>query len=121
MLRDTLPSRLREFRKAANLTTAEVGKKIGKSDRTISAWENGRGQPDADLLLKLCEIYGIKSLSELVGEDSPFPVLSPDELRLLSLYREMNKQGRDYLLQTADMVSQIYKKFSNIPNVEDVG
>lgn len=95
MLRDTLPARLREFRKKANLTTADVGRMIGKSDRTVSAWENGRGQPDADMLLQLCAIYGIKSLSELVGENSSLPALSTEELRLLSLFDDLNEEGRE--------------------------
>lgn len=112
MLRDTLPARLREFRKKANLTTADVGKMIGKSDRTVSAWENGRGQPDADMLLQLCAIYGIESLSELVGENPSLPALSAEELRLLSLFDDLNEEGREKVFAYINDLSMtgIYKK-----------
>lgn len=112
MLRDTLPARLREFRKKANLTTADVGRMIGKSDRTVSAWENGRGQPDADMLLQLCAIYGIESLSELVGENSSLPTLSTEELRLLSLFDDLNEEGREKVFAYINdlNLTGIYKK-----------
>lgn len=113
MLRDTLPARLREFRKKANLTTADVGKMIGKSDRTVSAWENGRGQPDADMLLRLCDIYGIKSLSELVGEAPALPALTSEELRLLSVFDELNPEGREKVFAYINDLSLtgLYKKY----------
>lgn len=117
MLRDTLPARLREFRKKANLTTADVGKMIGKSDRTVSAWENGRGQPDADMLLRLCSIYGIESLSELVGENMSLPSLSTEELRLLSLFDDLNEEGREKVFSYINdlNLTGIYKK--NDPSI----
>lgn len=112
MLRYTLPARLREFRKKANLTTADVGRMIGKSDRTVSAWENGRGQPDVDMLLQLCAIYGIESLSELVGENSSLPTLSTEELRLLSLFDDLNEEGREKVFTYINdlNLTGIYKK-----------
>ena len=54
MIREELPVKLKEARINASLTIQIVGELIGKSAKTVSAWENGRGQPDADTLLKLC-------------------------------------------------------------------
>lgn len=104
------------------MTTADVGARIGKSDRTVNAWENGRGQPDADTLLALCDIYGINSISELLGDASDKAVYSllPDEEQLISFYRSLNQQGKEYLLQTAHLAAQVYKKSSDIPGVEVV-
>lgn len=120
MIRDTLPARLKEFRKARQLTTRQVGDMIGKSDRTISAWENGRGQPDADNLLALCKIYGISNLSELVGDEVKSVSLSQDEAQLLSYYRELNTQGKQYIMQTIEMAKQVYKKINgNFSNMEN--
>lgn len=54
------------------MTTIEVGKLVGKSDRTVSAWENNRGQPDAEMLMKLCDIYHVDNiLKEFMPEDEP--------------------------------------------------
>lgn len=54
-----LAKRLREIRRSRNENVDEVGKAVSKSGKTISAWEVGRGQPDADSLMKLCEHFGV--------------------------------------------------------------
>lgn len=88
MIRMTLAARLKYYRKAAGLTAAEVGAKIGKSEKTVSAWECGRGQPDADMLLSICKIYGIKSIAELFGEEPPREIAATrHELAVLDAYR----------------------------------
>ena len=59
-VREVMAKRLKNLREAAGLTAQEVGDKVGKSAKTIYAWENGRGQPDADLLIKLSKSYNAK-------------------------------------------------------------
>ncbi len=54
------------YRKAANLTQAELAEKINYSDKSVSKWESGNGVPDIYILLKLAEIFGV-TLDELVG------------------------------------------------------
>ena len=41
---------LKQYRERAGLTIREAGKLLGKSNQTVSAWEQGRGQPDPDCL-----------------------------------------------------------------------
>jgi repressor LexA len=65
-VRDQMACKLREFRKASGLSVDEVGSKIGKSGKTISAWEVGHGQPGADLLIQLCGVYGVH-ISDFYG------------------------------------------------------
>jgi len=55
------------YRKAANLTQAELAEKINYSDKSVSKWESGNGVPDVYILLKLAEIFKV-TLDELVGE-----------------------------------------------------
>lgn len=114
MIREKLAARLRLFREAAGLTIYEVGEKVGKSGKTVSAWENGRGQPDADMLLTLCDIYGIQSISELYGM-SPVDSLSPEETKILNLYRSFNDEGKEQLVKYADYLDSQpeYKKCSS--------
>ncbi len=57
--REYLAKKLREIRRFHNENVDEVGKAVSKSGKTISAWEVGRGQPDADSLMKLCEHFGV--------------------------------------------------------------
>lgn len=55
------------YRKAANLTQAELAQKINYSDKSVSKWESGNGVPDIYILLKLAELYGI-TVNDLVTE-----------------------------------------------------
>lgn len=102
-IRKSLAGKLREFRLRAGLTTKEVGEKIGKSAKTVSGWEHERGQPDADMLFRLCEIYQIESIAEFYPDEQPIQqdILSPIEKELISLFRSMNDDGRKMLLNTA--------------------
>ena len=54
--RTYMAARIREIRKARDLSTEELGARIGKSSKTIQAWERGLGQPDADKLVELCHV-----------------------------------------------------------------
>lgn len=119
MVRMTLATKLKDFRIQAGLTINDVGEKIGKSGKTVSAWECGRGQPDADMLLTLCELYGVGSIAEFYGEPLPSLALSEAEKRLLAMFRELNPQGQDYIFQTLGMATQVYKKRDCIPNMEE--
>lgn len=59
-IRRHLAKKLKLLRKAKNLNVDQVGAAIGKSGKTISAWEVGRGEPDADELIKLCKLFDAK-------------------------------------------------------------
>ena len=97
MIRDELAMRLKYFRELNNMTVYQVGEAVGKSGKTISAWETGRGQPDADMLINLCRLYHIRSIADLYGEEAP--TLSNDECKLLELYRTLNDDGKSKLLE----------------------
>lgn len=65
-VRMQIASKLKSFRKEAGLNVDQVGAKLGKSGKTISAWEVGRGQPDGDQLIILCRLFG-KKISDFYG------------------------------------------------------
>lgn len=99
MIREQLAARLKFFREQVGMTIYEVGEKIGKSGKTVSAWECGRGQPDADMLLTLCDLYKIESIGALYGEASSAPApLSSDELRIIEAFRCFNAEGQEKVL-----------------------
>lgn len=59
-IREVMANKLREARNAKGLTAAEVGSQVGKSAKAIYSWESGQGQPDADMLIALSRLYGLK-------------------------------------------------------------
>ena len=67
MSRAFIAQKLKELRQKSGLTADEVGKKTGKSGKTVNAWENNRGQPDAEILIALCDIYEVDDILELLG------------------------------------------------------
>ncbi len=62
---------------------------VGKSGKTVNAWENNRGQPDAEILMKLCDIYNVGDiLAEFRDESSEAPfALSEKEKTVILAYR----------------------------------
>ena len=62
MSREFIAQKLKELRKKSGLTADEVGKLINKSGKTVNAWENNHGQPDAEILIALCDIYKVDDI-----------------------------------------------------------
>lgn len=59
-IREVMANKLREARNAKGLMAAEVGSQVGKSAKAVYSWESGQGQPDADMLIELSRLYGLK-------------------------------------------------------------
>ena len=57
---------LAELRKEHNFTQAELGEKLGVSNKTISRWETGTYMPPVEMLAELSEIYGL-TINELIS------------------------------------------------------
>lgn len=98
MVRMTLATKLKEFRIQAGLTINDVGDRIGKSGKTVSAWECGRGQPDADMLLLLCDLYGVGSIAEFYGEAAPASALSKQEADILMKFNSIDPAAQARIL-----------------------
>ncbi len=114
-IRMALAGKLQRFRKQAGLTTAEVGDKVGKSAKTVSGWEHGRGQPDADTLFLLCELFGIRNIAEFYTDGAMLDssVLSNEETELLQAFRKLNKEGQSKMVDYADDLVRSGKYIKN--------
>lgn len=89
MSRETIAKALKRLREQSGLTADQVGAMVGKSGKTVNAWENNRGQPDAETLMQLCDIYNVGDiLQEFRDEPSKSPfALSEKEKALVLAYR----------------------------------
>lgn len=58
-----------KLRQKAGMTQAELGAKINYSDKSVSKWERGEALPDAYVLMRLAEIYGL-TVNDLLHDDS---------------------------------------------------
>ena len=68
-LKLVVASNLIKLRQGAGMTQAELGEKLNYSDKTVSKWERGESIPDAYVLLRLAEIYGL-TVNDLLRDDS---------------------------------------------------
>ena len=89
MSREIIAKSLKRLREQSGLTADQVGALVGKSGKTVNAWENNRGQPDAEMLMKLCDIYNVSDiLSEFRESESEAPfALSEHEKAVVIAYR----------------------------------
>ena len=89
MSRATIAHALKRLREKSGLTANQVGEMLGKSGKTVNAWENNRGQPDAEMLIKLCDIYNVENIIDQFRDDSEkeFFTVSEKEKKLVLAYR----------------------------------
>lgn len=118
MSKEYIAAVLKKLRTNSGLTADEVGKIIGKSGKTVNAWENGRGQPDAEILIKLCSIYKVENiLAEFDEENYIKKALEPItalEQELLCYFNKLNTNGQTEEIKRLKEMSQLnqYKKSS---------
>lgn len=63
-------------RKEKNMTQRQLADALGISDKTVSKWECGKGLPEVQFMIPLCDMLGI-SVNELLSGEK----LSGDEYR----------------------------------------
>ena len=115
--------RLKALRKQRNLTQEQLASIIGVERSSIGKYESkARIIPSDDVKYRIAEFFGV-SVDYLMGyTDNPFTstaesTLTDVEIKLLQDFRSLNKQGREYILQTMAMAVSIYKNGS-VPNLE---
>lgn len=97
-------NRIRELRKAKNLTQGDLAKMLNTTTSNVSGWECGKWQPDNDTLIKLAEIYNV-SIDYLLGREEITEEeraagasatkkisITPIEDEMLYLFREVGKR-----------------------------
>ena len=87
MTRKEIGTTLRKLRKRAGMKPEEVGALVGLSGKAIQNYEAGTRSPDAELFLRLCDIYKVTDvMAEFYGRTSSVS-LSQHEIDLVKAYR----------------------------------
>lgn len=117
-VKEEIAKNLFYYRKKAGYTQKEFAAKLGVKNTAVSNWESGNNSIDIETLFAACEIFGI-TLNDMYGKYSaPASDLSDDESNLLSMYRTLNNQGKEYILQTLTMAAQVYIKSDRASDLE---
>ncbi len=74
---------------------------LGIRQSTFSAWETGRSEPSADMLLKLCKLYKVSDVFSAFGydgynEDGSI-CLNMNEIDMVEKYRKLDLHGQSLI------------------------
>ena len=58
-----LGKNIQQLRKSIGLTQSELAKKIGVSGSAVGMYEQGRREPDNDIMIRLCTFWRKQRLS----------------------------------------------------------
>lgn len=108
MTRSTIAEVLKDHRKSMHLSATEVAGRLSTygvdiSPKSLYSYETGHRQPDAETLMALCEIYGIKDVLTTFGYKKEEPAdVSADELTeneriFMSLPPELRQEALRYM------------------------
>lgn len=59
-IRQLIGINISELRKSKKMTQADLASQLNYSDKAISRWEKGDTLPDIDVLLRICDIFGVQ-------------------------------------------------------------
>ena len=115
----TFGERIRIARENKGLLQSELAASVGvKSSAVISNWEQNINKPDAEKMIKLCQILGVSPawLLDYYGAED----INAIEHDLLFGFRELNDEGQRIALDTVHglIASGRYQKASS-PAVGD--
>lgn len=99
-VRRRIADNIKKFRLEKDLSVEDIGNAIGKSGKTVSAWEVGRGQPDADTMIRLCRLFDV-DIADFYGESGDLAPISNDERDLVDTYRDLTSPHKHVLLAVA--------------------
>lgn len=122
---------LRESRVNAKMSVEQVsniltGCGYKASQKTVYSWENGNSRPDIEILMKLCDIYGIKDILRTFGyngynEDGSIQ-LNLKEIEHIEKYRSLDPYGQEtvsYILdRECERVASLQKQEGRIRELE---
>lgn len=109
-MRDTLGARLNRIRADRGMNQVEVAEATGLGRSFLSMLENDKKEPGLANLLALADFYDVSvdylvcrspspARHAVLDPDKPSQVIDdPDELAIISLWREMNQEQRGAML-----------------------
>lgn len=90
-------NRIRDLRTATGWTQAQLGEKLNVGNTAISQYESEARQLDPATIHTLCDLFGCTSDYLLGRTQTPQPVLTDRQLRLLEAYDAADPRDRDFI------------------------
>lgn len=114
-MKTNIGSKIKELRNNSGMTQSELAKKLGISPSAVGMYEQGRREPDNDMVLKLCGVFGI-SADCLLGNSENDPNIKKeisevfDEFtRMLSMQQGLMFDGEPLCDEDRSMIVDAIK------------
>ncbi len=110
--------KFKELRKSRNLSQQQLADYLHTSKSSVNMYERGEREPGLEMLETIADYFNV-DMDYLMGKSeianqALSSVLLPNanEQELLTIYRNVNEDGQDYIMQTARMVegTERYRK-----------
>ena len=102
-------AKFEELLRVKGVSTYKVSKATGIASATFTDWKKGTYEPKKEKIEKIAEYFDVPlSYFYETGEDET----TSDEKQLLSLYRELNDEGKELLIDYAGMLQKKYTEDS---------
>lgn len=69
-IKENFAANLIKYRKAAEITQAELAEKINYSDKAVSKWERAESIPDLSVVKSIADLFGV-TVDALIAENTP--------------------------------------------------
>lgn len=83
-----MENRIKILREQHGMKQRELAEELGISQNTLSTWETGRYEPDAEMLKRIASVFNV-SVDYLLGGDPPWSNMRGDQLDFLGVIRLM--------------------------------
>ena len=90
-------NRIRDLRTAAGWTQAQLGVKLNVGNTAVSQYESETRQLDPAMIHALCDLFGCSADYLLGRSQSLQPVLTDQQIRLLTAYDAADPRDRDFI------------------------
>lgn len=79
---ESLNDRIKKLRKNAGMTQAELADKLGVTDKAVSKWESGEGDPSLSLLTSLASVFDVTMDYLVTGKEAKEKIVVMSKIEL---------------------------------------
>ena len=90
-------NRIMELRQAKGMTQDELGQILNVGKGAVSRYEQGKRQLTPDAINAICDFFGCTADYLLGRTQSPQPVLTDRQIRLLDAYGAADPRDREFI------------------------
>lgn len=108
-------NRISELMKMRNISNAQLTELAGVSKNNVGNYKNGQ-IPNANILYKLSQILGASMEYLIAGKESAD--LTPEEQKLIDLYRNTNEIGQPLTMKHAEDIQKALPRAAELNELE---